>query len=43
MMELDDGRILLIGHEGYRIPGNIRGQYIELTPERPRAGHGVAT
>ena len=37
MVELADGRILLIGHEGYRMPGNIRGQYIELTPEGPRA------
>ena len=37
MVELDDGRILLIGHEGYRTPGSIRGQFIELTPEGPRA------
>jgi len=38
MVEMEDGRILLVGHEGYRIPGNIRGQYIRLTPAGPTAG-----
>lgn len=33
MVELEDGRILLIGHEGYRVPGNIRGHFIRITDD----------
>ena len=30
LLELRDGRILAVYHEGYKVPGHIRGQYLEL-------------
>jgi len=35
MTEMKDGRIIIIMHEGYRIPGKIRGQFFKITPEGP--------
>ena len=37
MVEMDDGRVLVIMHEGYRVPGYIRGQFFRVTPEGPLA------
>ena len=37
MVEMADGRVLNVMHEGYRRPGNIRGQFFRVTPEGPMA------
>ena len=35
--EMADGRVLIVMHEGYRVPGCIRGQYLRVTPAGPVA------
>jgi hypothetical protein len=35
MAEMKDGRIAIIMHEGYRIPGKIRGQFFNITTDGP--------
>lgn len=35
MTETKDGRIIIIMHEGYRVPGRIRGQFFDITAEGP--------
>jgi hypothetical protein len=35
MTETTDGRVLIAMHEGYRVPGYIRGQFFRVTPEGP--------
>ncbi len=35
MVELPDGRVFIAMHEGYRVPGNIRGQFFRVTPDGP--------
>ena len=37
MVEMADGRVLNVMHEGYRVPGYIRGQYFTVTREGPQA------
>jgi len=37
MTELADGRIMIVMHEGYRVPGYIRGQFFRVTPDGPVA------
>jgi hypothetical protein len=37
MVEMSDGRVLKVMHEGYRRPGNIRGQFFRVTPDGPVA------
>jgi len=37
MVELGDGRMLIVMHEGYRIPGYIRGQLFRMTEDGPTA------
>ncbi|MCK5118797.1 MAG: exo-alpha-sialidase, partial [Candidatus Latescibacteria bacterium] len=37
MTEMADGRVLIVMHEGYRLPGNIRGQFFRITPDGPMA------
>ncbi|MEW6751248.1 MAG: sialidase family protein [Candidatus Latescibacterota bacterium] len=37
MAEMADGRVLVVMHEGYRVPGNVRGQYFRVTPDGPVA------
>ncbi len=37
MVEMADGRVLNIMHEGYRVPGHIRGQFFRVTPDGPVA------
>ena len=37
MTETADGRVLIVMHEGYRVPGYIRGQYFRVTPAGPVA------
>jgi photosystem II stability/assembly factor-like uncharacterized protein len=37
MVEMADGRVLIAMHEGYRIPGYIRGQFFRVTPDGPAA------
>ena len=33
MVEMEDGQVMVAMHEGYRIPGYIRGQFFRVTPE----------
>jgi hypothetical protein len=35
MTETTDGRVLIAMHEGYRVPGYIRGQFFRVTPDGP--------
>ena len=35
MTELPDGRVFIAMHEGYRVPGNIRGEFFRVTAEGP--------
>ena len=37
MVEMADGRVLNVMHEGYRVPGYIRGQFFHVTPDGPVA------
>jgi len=37
MVEMADGRVLNVMHEGYRSPGYIRGQFFRVTPGGPVA------
>ena len=37
MVEMADGRVLNVMHEGYRVPGYIRAQFFTVTPEGPKA------
>ncbi len=37
MVEMADRRVLNVMHEGYRVPGNVRGQFFHVTPEGPVA------
>ena len=37
MTELPDGRVFIAMHEGYRVPGYIRGQFFHVTPDGPVA------
>ena len=37
MVEMGDGRVLNIMHEGYRTPSYIRGQFFRVTPDGPQA------
>jgi len=37
MTELADGRIMIVMHEVYRVPGYIRGQFFRVTPDGPEA------
>jgi len=37
MTEMADGRVLIIMHEGYRVPGYIRGQFFRITLDGPVA------
>jgi len=37
MAEMKDGRVLIAMHEGYRVPGYIRAQFFQVTPEGPVA------
>ena len=37
MTELGDGRVMIVMHEGYRVPGCIRAQCFRVTPEGPVA------
>ena len=37
LVEMADGKVLCVMHEGYRIPGHIRGQFFRVTPEGPVA------
>ncbi len=36
MAEMNDGRILVVMHEGYRVPGYIRAQFFRVTPDGPQ-------
>ena len=43
MAEMEDGRVFIIMHEGYRVPGNVRGRFFtvsELTAEARRLDSG---
>jgi len=33
MVEMGDGRVMIVMHEGYRIPGYIRGQFFRVATE----------
>jgi hypothetical protein len=35
MTEMADGRVLIVMHEGYRVPGYIRAQFFRVTPDGP--------
>jgi photosystem II stability/assembly factor-like uncharacterized protein len=37
MTEMGDGRVFIVMHEGYRVPGYIRGQFFRVTPDGPVA------
>ena len=37
MVEMSDGRVLNVMHEGYRVPGNVRGQFFRVTPDGPQS------
>ena len=37
MGEMGDGLMMIVMHEGYRVPGYIRGQFFRVTPEGPVA------
>ncbi|MBI2190562.1 MAG: exo-alpha-sialidase [Planctomycetes bacterium] len=37
MTEMKDGRVLIAMHEGYRVPGYIRGQWFCVSPDGPVA------
>jgi len=39
MVEMSDGRVLNVMHEGYRVPGNVRGQFFRVTPDGPVAAN----
>ena len=36
MVEMSDGRVLNVMHEGYRVPGYVRGQFFRVTPDGPQ-------
>lgn len=38
MVEMGDGRVMVAMHEGYRVPGYIRGQFFRVTPEGADSG-----
>ena len=40
MVEMADGRVLNVMHEGYRVPGHVRGQLFRVTTEGPVAVEG---
>ena len=35
MVEMGDGQVMVVMHEGYRVPGYIRAQCFQVTPEGP--------
>jgi len=42
MVEMSDGRVLNVMHEGYRVPSVMRAQYFRVTPDGPVAAESKA-